>query len=277
VSLLTVGVSHGVTDPVVSATAISFFTVILCSWIHRKSIAVAPATWLFRGSDLVKSVLSRLPQLASNRGVASYVAITPSRCVRIAAVLAIPTALLLSSCHGTVADGHVTHPAQRDEPEISGEPAGHNDHDISFGDSMIAYDQQGTDMAALVPDRSVNPTLVTFAAKSAAALRSDIATLKALIVQWDQDQGSIPGGGQGMAIKGMMDPATFAKQESLRGKGFDSLWLQSMISLDQGAIEISRAELARGENVDFIGLARRILNARQGEISQLNQMLNDTS
>jgi uncharacterized protein (DUF305 family) len=50
-----------------------------------------------------------------------------------------------------------------------------------------------------------------------------------------------------------------------------------MISLAQGAIEISRAELAGGENVDFIGLARRILDARQGEIGQLNQMLNDTS
>jgi uncharacterized protein (DUF305 family) len=50
-----------------------------------------------------------------------------------------------------------------------------------------------------------------------------------------------------------------------------------MISLDKGAIEISRAELASGENVDFIVLARRIPAARQAEISQLNQMLNDTS
>jgi uncharacterized protein (DUF305 family) len=132
-------------------------------------------------------------------------------------------------------------------------------------------------MSALVPDRSVNPKVVAFAAKSAAALRADIATLKALIVQWDQDQGSVPGGGQAMAIKGMVDPAAFAKLESLRGKGFDSLWLQSMISLAQGAIEISRPELAGGENVDFIVLARRILDARKGEISQLNQMLNDTS
>jgi uncharacterized protein (DUF305 family) len=276
-SLVNVAVSDGVTDPIFSAATISFFTVILCSWIHRKSIAAPPAAWLFRGSDLVKSVLSRRPQLPSNRGLPSYAAIALSHCARVVAVLAIPTALLLSSCHATVADGNVTHPAQSDEPHISGEPAGHNDHDISFGGSMIAYDQQGTDMAALVPARSVNPAVVTFAAKSATALRSDIATLRALIVQWDQDQRSIPGGGQAMAIEGMVDPATFAKLESLRGRDFDSLWLQSMISLDQGAIEISRTELAGGENVDFIGLARRIPDARQGEIGQLNHMLNDTS
>lgn len=263
--------------PIFSAATISFFTVILCWWIHRKSIAAPSAAWRFRGSDLVKSMLSRRPQLASICGVPSYAVIVPSRCARVVAVVAIPTALLLSSCHGRVADGHVADPAQRDKPEISGEPAGHNDHDISFGNSMIAYDQQGTDMSALVPDRSVNPTVVAFSAKGATALRSDIATLQALIVQWDQDQGSVPGGGQGMATKGMVDPATFAKLQSLRGKDFDSLWLQSMISLDHGVIEISRAELAGGKNVDFIGLARRILDARQGEIGQLNQMLKATS
>jgi uncharacterized protein (DUF305 family) len=270
-------VPHGATGRISSAATILFFTVILCSWIHRKSIAAPPAARLFRGSDLVKSVLSRRPQLASHCGVPSCAASVPSRYARVVAVLAIPTALLLlSSCQGTVSDSNVTHPAQSDEPHISGEPAGHNDHDISFGDSMIAYDQQGTDMSALVPDRSVNPKVVAFAAKSAAALRTDIATLKALIVQWDQDQGSTPGSGQGMAIKGMVDPAAFAKLESLRGKGFDSLWLQSMISLDQGAIEISRAEIAGGQNVDFIGLARRILDMRQSEAGVLNQMLNDT-
>jgi uncharacterized protein (DUF305 family) len=276
-SLVNVAVAHGVTGPIFFAAMVAFFTLILCSWIHRKSIAALPAAWLFRGSDLVESVLSRRPQLISNCEVPGHAAIVPSHCARVVAVLAIPAALLSSSCHGTVADGNVTHPAQSDEPRISGEPAGHNHHDISFGDSMIAYDQQGTDMSGLVPDRSVNPKVVAFAARSAAALRTDLATLRALIVQWDQGQGSMPGGGQGMAIKGMVDPATFAKLESLRGKGFDSLWLQSMISLDQGAIEISRAELAGGQNVDFIAVARRILDVRQGETGLLKQMLNGTS
>jgi len=269
-------VLHGFTGSIIFAAAISVFTVILCSWIHRKSIAAPPAAWLFRGSDFVKSVVSRRPQLASNCGGPSCAASVLSRYARVVAVLAIPTALSLSSCHGTVADSNVTHPAQSDEPHISGEPAGHNDHDISFGNSMIAYDQQGTDMSALVPDRSVEPKVVAFAANSAAALRTDIATLKALIVQWDQDQGPTPGSGRGTAIKGMVDPAAFAKLEALRGKGFDSLWLQSMISLDQGAIEISRAEIAGGQNVDFIGLASRILDMRQSDTVALNQMLNNT-
>jgi len=263
--------------PISPAATISIFTVILCSWIHRKSIAAPPTVLPFRGNDLVKSLLSRRPLLAPDCGVPCCAAIVQSRCARVVAVLVMPAALLLlSSCHGTGADGNATHPAQSGEPHITGEPAGHNDHDISFGDSMTAYDQQGTDLSALVPDRSANPKVVAFAAKSAAALRTDIATLRALIVQWDQDQGSIPGGGQGTAIQGLVDPATFAKLQSLRGKGFDSLWLQSMIGLDQKAIEISRTEIAGGQNVDFIGLARQILDARQAETRLLNQMLNDT-
>ena len=51
-------------------------------------------------------------------------------------------------------------------------------------------------------------------------------------------------------MAGMVDEATMAKLETLKGAEFDTLWLQSMIGHHQGAIEMAKAELANGQNVD---------------------------
>lgn len=212
---------------------------------------------------------------AMKNSAASYAGIVPSLLARTAAVLGASTALFVSSCGSTVAERNAaTQPAQTNEPHISGEPAGNNAHDISFGDTMTAYDQQGIDMSVSVPDRSANAAIVAFAAKCAATRQSDIVIMRALIVQWDQNSEARPGG-QRMPMAGMVDRATVAKLTLLRGGEFDSLWLQSMISLDQGEIELANAELANGKNVDAVGLARRIIDARQGEIGQMKQMRDD--
>jgi uncharacterized protein (DUF305 family) len=71
----------------------------------------------------------------------------------------------------------------------------------------------------------------------------------------------------------MPDPAAVAKLDSLHGGEFDSLWLHSMISLDQGAIEMANAEVINGKNADAVVLARQIIDARRAEIGQLNQMV----
>ena len=64
-----------------------------------------------------------------------------------------------------------------------------------------------------------------------------------------------------------------AKLASLNGAEFDTLWLQSMIGHHQGAIEMAKAEIANGENVDAIGLAKTIVDTQQAEIDQMKQML----
>jgi uncharacterized protein (DUF305 family) len=76
-----------------------------------------------------------------------------------------------------------------------------------------------------------------------------------------------------MAMQGMIDAAAIAKLASLKGAEFDQLWLQSMISHHEGAIEMANAEIAGGTNVDAKKLAQQIVAAQQGEISQMKQML----
>ena len=46
-----------------------------------------------------------------------------------------------------------------------------------------------------------------------------------------------------------------------------------MIGHHQGAIEMARAELANGQNVDAKSLAQKIIDAQQAEIEQMKTML----
>jgi uncharacterized protein (DUF305 family) len=46
-----------------------------------------------------------------------------------------------------------------------------------------------------------------------------------------------------------------------------------MIIHHQGAIEMAKAEIANGENVDAITLAKNIVNTQEAEIGQMKQLL----
>ena len=69
------------------------------------------------------------------------------------------------------------------------------------------------------------------------------------------------------------DDATMAELESLRGTEFDRLWLESMISHHQGAVEMAKAEVAHGKNVDAIAMAETMVATQEAEIVQMKQML----
>jgi uncharacterized protein (DUF305 family) len=193
---------------------------------------------------------------------------------RIAAVVAaVVAALFLSSCTSPASDGN-TDRQRTDEPVITGEPAGFNADDVAFATNMIPHHQQAVEMSALVPDRSTNPELIELAKKISAAQQPEIEIMKVFLVQWKEnpDTGSAHGG-HGGTMAGMVDEATMTRLESLNGAEFDTLWLESMISHHQGAIEMAKAEIANGENVDAKGLAQTIIDTQQAEIGQMKQML----
>ena len=197
----------------------------------------------------------------------------PSLTARIAAGLAAcSTALFLSSCGNSPSDGHA-HAPRGEDPVISGEPAAYNSADVTFANTLTPHEEQGVDISRLAPDHSGNSDLVTFAVKTAAALEVDTQVLKALRVQWKEGQDKPTEGGPGTTTWSLIDSATVDRLNSLHGPEFDTLWLNSMISLDQGAIAAANAEIANGKNTDTISLAKQIAKARQTEIGQMQQML----
>jgi uncharacterized protein (DUF305 family) len=201
-----------------------------------------------------------------------YAGIVSSLTARLAAVLALASAISLSSCGSPPPDSH-TQPTHTDGPVVTGEPAGNNSGDVTFSNNMIAGDQQGIDMSALVQNRSTTPAVVALATAGASARHSDVAILKVLLVQWKENPDSQDGRGQRSGMKGMVDQATIGRLNSLHGSEFDTLWLQSMIGLDNGEIEIANTEVGNGKNVDAIDLAKQIVASRQAEIGQMNQIL----
>jgi uncharacterized protein (DUF305 family) len=190
-----------------------------------------------------------------------------------AVVVAVAAALFLVSCSGAPSDGPTDH-QNTDEPVITGEPAGFNADDVAFATNMIPHHQQAVDLSALVPDRSTNPELLELATRISAAQQPEIETMKVFLVQWKENPDTGSGhGGHGSAMAGMVDEATMTKLQSLSGAEFDTLWLETMISHHQGAIEMAKAEIANGENVDAKRLAQTIIDTQQAEIGQMKQML----
>ncbi len=207
---------------------------------------------------------------------------------RIAALLsALVLAVFLSACSSPASDGHTdhVHPGGEETTVIVGEPAAFNAADIAFATDMIPHHQQAVDMSALVPDRSTNPAVIALAQQISAAQEPEINTLKVFLVQWrgGEDDSSTPStdampgmdhsGHSGSSMSGMVDEATMAQLGTLKGTEFDKLWLQSMISHHEGAIEMSKTELAGGTNADAKQLAQTIIDAQQAELGQMQEML----
>ncbi len=187
----------------------------------------------------------------------------------IAGVAALATAVVVSSCSKT--EDHAAH-ASSTATTTTAQVAVHNAHDVTFAQMMIPHHQQAVELSALVPDRSTNPAVVKLAATISGEQQPEITAMKALLVQWDVDPNAASDHSD-MPMDGMVDDATMAKLQSLKGAEFDTLWLQSMISHHQGAIEMAGGEVAAGQSPDMISMAENIVTAQQAEIDQMKQML----
>jgi uncharacterized protein (DUF305 family) len=201
--------------------------------------------------------------------------------VRIAAVVAAAAAALIVSSCSSPAQQAAQYEERSGHPDASGTvtlnpgaPAAHNADDITFATDMIPHHDQAVELSALVTGHSNNTDLIALAERISAAQQPEVQTLKAFLVQWKETPESDTGhAGHHSQMQGMVDEATIARLQTLNGVDFDTLWLQSMISHHQGAVEMAKAQIANGENGDAIGVAKKIVETQQAEISQMKQML----
>ena len=60
---------------------------------------------------------------------------------------------------------------------------------------------------------------------------------------------------------------------AMTGTAFDQTWLEMMIEHHEGAISQSETVTAEGSNADVLALAGQIITAQQGEITEMQALL----
>jgi uncharacterized protein (DUF305 family) len=188
-----------------------------------------------------------------------------------AALAALATAAVVSACAGPPSSNeHAGHTGQDTRSTE------HNAADVAFAQNMIPHHQQAVDMSAMVPSHTANPDLIVIANHIGSDQQSEIDVLKELLAQWGEPTAPDHTGHDGhgaMGIDGMVDGATMSRLQSLRGSGFDVLWLRSMIEHHQGAVAMARQEIAHGRNPDAVKMAKIIVDWQQLEIGRMNALL----
>ncbi|MCW1958496.1 MAG: DUF305 domain-containing protein [Mycobacterium sp.] len=194
--------------------------------------------------------------------------------LRITAVLAgAAAAVALSSCSTTAKEDRSVGPSSSASAAADAQGA-HDQDDVMFAQLMIPHHQQAVELAALVPDRSTNQSLIKLAAAISAQQQPEIETMRAALKQWgvNPDEMAHGSGHAGMTMQGMVDDATMIKLEALKGAEFDELWLKSMINHHKGAVAMADIEIKDGTNPDMVGLAKNIVSAQEAEIDQMTSM-----
>ena len=156
-----------------------------------------------------------------------------------------------------------------------------NATDVGFAQGMIPHHAQAIEMADLALTNTKNPDVLALANTIKAAQSPEIEKLSGWLGDWGQTIPSTASGSMdhdmtgmgGMMMDGMMSQADMDRLETSTGTEFDRLWLELMIQHHEGAVKMSKSEVAGGKNPDAIALAQAIIASQQAEITTMESLL----
>ena len=173
------------------------------------------------------------------------------------AVLLAAGALVATGCGG-------------DDSAGGSKPPG-NGVDRAFAADMIPHHRSAVQMAEIATRRGESQFVKDLAADIIRTQNAEIATLReqdAALAQANIRKGSL---GVPDHMRGMDDdPAMLRSADA-----FDRAFIEMMIPHHQGAIEMARAELAKGTDPEPKALAQDIIDAQQREIDAMRKHLDD--
>lgn len=184
-----------------------------------------------------------------------------------AALSVLTTAGLLSAC-------------SNDSSSVSTKDskAAHNAADVSFATEMIPHHRQAVEMAQMVLDRGTAADVKGLAQRIKDAQSPEIAELSGFLTSFGEPvpaSGSMGGMQHGSSMNGMgmMSDADMQKMMKLSGAELEKVFLTSMITHHDGAIEMARTELADGSYAPAKALAQKIIDAQAKEITEMRTLL----
>lgn len=165
-----------------------------------------------------------------------------------------------------------------DTPGSSATTGGHNQQDVNFATDMIPHHLQAVQMAKMAQTQASLPAVKTLADQIQDAQGPEIDTMTGWLKSWGE---TVPdesmGGGMDMgssdSMPGMMSDQVMSDLTDAQGAKFDTLWLRSMISHHEGAVQMADTEIAGGKDLDAIALAKSIKAAQTTEIATMQKLL----
>ncbi len=141
-------------------------------------------------------------------------------------------------------------------------------YDLQFNDTMSAHHRSAIEMAKLAEAKAQHAELKAFAKKIVDDQEKEIAQMKSWRDGWFAGKSQalnleLPGmhSMKGMDLGGL---------NAATGAAFDLMFLNMMTQHHQCAVTMSKDTLIKAEHADVKQLARRISDAQQQEIAQMN-------
>jgi len=158
-----------------------------------------------------------------------------------------------------------------DTPSSSASGAGGNGVDRAFVADMISHHESAIEMAKIAKQRGESAFVKQLADDIASSQGKEIATMRReddALELADVKRGSL---GVPDHMKGMDDnPAKLKTADP-----FDPAFIKMMIPHHEGAIEMAKVELSKGEDPELKTLAQDIIDAQQHEITAMRKHLAD--
>ncbi len=155
----------------------------------------------------------------------------------------------------------------------TGTPAAgaHNEADVEFAAGMVPHHQQALVMADMALAHGGTDDFVALAKAIKAAQEPEIEQMSGWLTGWGEPVPDL-GGHMGHSDMGMMSQQDLDDLDAMTGSGFEGMWLTMMVEHHEGAVDMGRAELAKGENPEVRKLAQSIITSQTAEIATMKAM-----
>lgn len=150
-------------------------------------------------------------------------------------------------------------------------PGRWNEADVEFVTRMVPHHAQALEMAALAPERSTNPQVLSLAERITAAQGPEIDAMQG----WLAAQGlpaADPDDHGHHGMQGMVDEAGMLQLRAAQGEEFDRLFLELMTEHHEGAIAMA-GEAGDATNPVVTDLAADVSVGQQVEIERMAELL----
>ena len=195
---------------------------------------------------------------------------------------AVTLSAVLAGCGSSTSSTGSTAPPASNSAKAAPVAQAHNQADITFATDMIEHHTQAVSMSKLAAEHASSPQVKDLAARIEAAQQPEIDQMRGFLRAWnapvpDTNDSGMSGMNHGDMsennMPGMMSGQQMQQLDQASGAAFDTMFLRMMIGHHQGAVTMSKTELAEGENPDAKALAQNIIDAQQREITAMQTLL----